>query len=188
MAPGVLITSFQPGGAKVESPTYSKTSMQSSLKMAVEEDSDHKPRVTAAVLPFSVEALMADKKPSKDRDISSPTVSPLAGSSHSPRMGSLSAAETPSSPLSLNSHFTVGAMVKLPEEALVKSESPDRERSPWIQSPRFSPSPPSKFCTRETPLFYSCSCINSLLPVDKFGNFFRLQSLYNCIVIVVYTV
>ncbi|CAN2388569.1 homeobox [Pristimantis euphronides] len=143
MAPGVLMTSFQLGGAKVESPTYSKTTMQTSLKMAVEEESDNKPRVNAAVLPFSVEALMADKKPGRDRDISSPTISPLAGTSQSPRMGSLAAAaaDTPSSPISLNSHFTVGGIMKLPEEALVKSESPERERNPWIQSPRFSPSP-----------------------------------------------
>ncbi|KAG9479730.1 homeobox protein MSX-1 [Eleutherodactylus coqui] len=139
MAPGVLMTSFQLGGAKVESPTHSKTTMQTSLKMAVEEESDNKPRVNAAVLPFSVEALMADKKPGRDRDISSP---PLAGTSQSPRMGSLAAAaDTPSSPISLNSHFTVGGIMKLPEEALVKSESPDRERNPWIQNPRFSPSP-----------------------------------------------
>ncbi|KAG8591405.1 hypothetical protein GDO81_000165 [Engystomops pustulosus] len=141
MAPGVLVTSFQLGGAKVESPSYSKTAMQqTSLKMAVEEEADNKPRVNAAVLPFSVEALMADRKPGRDRDISSPTLSPLAGTSHSPRMGSL-AADTPSSPISLNSHFTVGGIMKLPEEALVKSESPDRERSPWMQNPRFSPSP-----------------------------------------------
>ncbi|XP_040276501.1 homeobox protein MSX-1 [Bufo bufo] len=140
MAPGVLMTSLQLGGAKVESPTYSKTTMQTSLKMAVEEESDNKPRVNAAVLPFSVEALMADRRPGRDRDISSPTVSPLAGTSQSPRMGSL-AADTPSSPPLSHSHFTVGGIMKLPEEALVKSESPDRERSPWMQNPRFSPSP-----------------------------------------------
>ncbi|XP_073513460.1 homeobox protein MSX-1 [Phyllobates terribilis] len=143
MAPGVLMTSFQLGGATVESPIYSKTAMQTSLKMAVEEESDNKPRVNAAVLPFSVEALMADKKPGRDRDISSPSASPLAGTSQSPRVGSLAAtaADPPSSPISLNSHFTVGGIMKLPEEALVKSESPDRERNPWMQNPRFSPSP-----------------------------------------------
>ncbi|XP_056411107.1 homeobox protein MSX-1 [Hyla sarda] len=141
MAPGVLMTSFQLGGTKVESPTYSKTAMQTSLKMAVDEESDNKPRVNAAVLPFSVEALMADRKPGRERDISSPTVSPLAGTSQSPKMGSLAAPDTPSSPISLNSHFTVGGLMKLPEEALVKSESPDRERNPWMQNPRFSPSP-----------------------------------------------
>ncbi|XP_075044967.1 homeobox protein MSX-1 [Mixophyes fleayi] len=137
MAPGVVMTSFQLG-VKVENSSFSKTTMQTSLKMAVDEESD-KPRVNAAVLPFSVEALMADKKPSREREISSPGVSPLAGTSHSPRMGSLAALDNPCSPL--NSHFTVGGIMKLPEEALVKSESPDRQENPWIQSPRFSPSP-----------------------------------------------
>ncbi|XP_075705190.1 homeobox protein MSX-1 [Rhinoderma darwinii] len=146
MAPGVLMTSFQLGGAKVESPSFSKTTMQTSLKMAVEEDSDNKPRVNAAILPFSVEALMADKKPGRDRDIS-----PLAGTSQSPRMGSLAPADTPSSPISLN-HFTVGGIMKLPEEALVKSESPDRESNPWMQSPRFSPSPTRRMSPPACPL------------------------------------
>ncbi|KAM9329135.1 homeobox protein MSX-1 [Gastrophryne carolinensis] len=141
MAPGVLLTSAQPGATLQLSSPFS---MQTSLKMAVEEDCDHKPRTNAAILPFSVEALMADKKPSRDRDLSSPAVSPLAGTSHSPRMGSLAATEPPSSPLALsNSHYPVGSgIMKLPEEVLVKSESPDgQERSPWMQSPRFSPSP-----------------------------------------------
>ncbi|KAM4053776.1 homeobox protein MSX-1 [Anomaloglossus baeobatrachus] len=141
MAPGALITSFQLGGATVDSPRYSRAAMQTSLKMAVEEESESKPRVNAAVLPFSVEALMADRKPGRDRDLCSPAASPLPGTSHSPRMGSLPAADTPSPPIPLNSHFTVGGIMKLPEEALVKSESPDRERNPWMQNPRFSPSP-----------------------------------------------
>lgn len=141
MAPGVLVTSAQLG-VKVDNSSFSKTTMQTSLKMAVEEESE-KPRTNVAILPFSVEALMADRKPC--RDLSSPTVSPLVGTSHSPRMGSLAAIDTPSSPMSLNSHYSVGGIMKLPEEALVKSESPDREdRNPWIQTSRFSPSPTSK--------------------------------------------
>lgn len=148
MAPGLLLTSAQFGATlDRSSPVFSKTTMQTSLKMAVEEDCDTKPRANAAILPFSVEALMADRKPSRERDISSPAVSPLAGTSHSPRMGSLAAPETPSSPLSLSSsHYSVGGIMKLPEEALVKSESPDpgQDRNPWMQSPRFSPSPTSK--------------------------------------------
>ncbi|XP_077136247.1 homeobox protein MSX-1 [Ranitomeya variabilis] len=134
MAPGVLITS---GGATAESPKCSPAAMQTGLRMAVEEDSEPKPRV----LPFSVEALMADKKPARDRDISSPAAAPLAGTSQSPRVGCLPAAEPPSPPSSHNSHYTVGGILKLPEEALVKSESPERERGPWLQEPRFSPSP-----------------------------------------------
>ncbi|KAM4809205.1 homeobox protein MSX-1 [Rhinophrynus dorsalis] len=140
MAPGFVMSSFQ-FGVKVEETSFSKTKMQTNLKMAVDGDSD-KPKASAAILPFSVEALMADRKPVRDRDMSSPSVSPLASSSHSPRIGSLAVAETPNSPISLNSHFTVGGIMKLPEEALVKSESPDRqERNPWIQNARFSPSP-----------------------------------------------
>ncbi|XP_068123535.1 homeobox protein MSX-1 [Hyperolius riggenbachi] len=140
MAPGLLMTSAQLG-VKVENSPLSKATMQTSIKMAVEEESE-KPRANAAILPFSVEALMADRKPSRERDISSPAVSPLAGTSHSPRMGTLAAVDTPSSPMALNSHYTVGGIMKLPEEALVKSESPDRQdRNPWIQTARFSPSP-----------------------------------------------
>ncbi|KAM5194324.1 homeobox protein MSX-1 [Mantella aurantiaca] len=138
MAPGVLMTSAQLG-VKVENTSFSKPTMQTSLKMAVEEEIE-KPRTNVAILPFSVEALMADKKPG--RDLSSPAVSPMAGTSHSPRMGSLAAMDNPSSPMSLNSHYSVGGIMKLPEEALVKSESPDRQdRNPWMQSSRFSPSP-----------------------------------------------
>ncbi|XP_018423325.1 PREDICTED: homeobox protein MSX-1 [Nanorana parkeri] len=138
MAPGVLMTSAQLG-VKVENSSFGKATMQTSLKMAVEEEIE-KPRTNAAILPFSVEALMADKKPG--RDLSSPAVSPLAGTSHSPRMGSLAAIDTPGSPMSLNSHYSVGGIMKLSEEALVKSESPDgQDRNPWMQSSRFSPSP-----------------------------------------------
>ncbi|KAM4706439.1 homeobox protein MSX-1 [Discoglossus pictus] len=140
MAPGVVMNSLQLAG-KVEDPSISSfTKMQTNLKMGVHEDTD-KPKVSAAILPFSVEALMADRKPTRERDLSSPEVSPLAGSSHSPRMGSLAVMDTPSSPMSLSSHYSVGGLIKLPEEALVKSESPDRDRGAWIQSPRFSPSP-----------------------------------------------
>ncbi|XP_063807406.1 homeobox protein MSX-1 [Pseudophryne corroboree] len=140
MAPGAAVMTSLQIGAKVEKSPFSQSSMQTSLSMAVEAEID-KPRVNAAVLPFSVEALMADKKPGREREISSPAVSPLVGTSHSPRVGSLAAAETPCSPISLSSHFTVESIMKLPEEALVKSESPDRQEGPWIQSPRYTPSP-----------------------------------------------
>ncbi|NXG46420.1 HMGX7 protein, partial [Psilopogon haemacephalus] len=54
----------------------------------------------------------------------------------SPRLGALTA-EAPASPLPLGSHFSVGGLVKLPEDTLVKAESPEKqERSPWMQSPR----------------------------------------------------
>ncbi|XP_010581845.1 PREDICTED: homeobox protein MSX-1 [Haliaeetus leucocephalus] len=62
----------------------------------------------------------------------------------SPRLGALTA-EAPASPLPLGGHFSVGGLVKLPEDALVKAESPEKqERSPWMQSPRFSPPPPRR--------------------------------------------
>ncbi|KAM8939984.1 homeobox protein MSX-1 [Pelodytes ibericus] len=140
MAPGVLMTSFQLA-LKVEETSLTKGKMQTNLKLGVDQEGD-KPKVPPAILPFSVEALMADRKPSKERDHSSPAASPLAGTSQSPRIGSLAASETPNSPLSLNSHYTVGGMMKIPDEALIKSESPERQdRNSWIQNSRFSPSP-----------------------------------------------
>ncbi|PKK31069.1 msh homeobox 1 [Columba livia] len=43
------------------------------------------------------------------------------------------------------SSYTSARLVKLPEDVLVKSESPEKqERSPWMQSPRFSPPPPRR--------------------------------------------
>ncbi|KAG8453486.1 hypothetical protein GDO86_000206 [Hymenochirus boettgeri] len=127
MAPDLLMASFQ---VKVEESPVN--TMQAGVKGATGGD---KPKVPAAILPFSVEALMADRKPVREtREMYSPAGSPLAGTSHSPRMG-----ETPGSPLSLGSnHFTVGGIMKLPEDGLMKPESPERN---WIQSPRFSPSP-----------------------------------------------
>uniref|UniRef100_I3NB12 Homeobox protein MSX-1 n=1 Tax=Ictidomys tridecemlineatus TaxID=43179 RepID=I3NB12_ICTTR len=57
------------------------------------------------------------------------------------RPGSLGAPDAPSSPRPLG-HFTVGGLLKLPEDALVKAESPEKpERTQWMQSPRFSPPP-----------------------------------------------
>lgn len=57
------------------------------------------------------------------------------------RPGSLGAPDAPSSPRPLG-HFSVGGLLKLPEDALVKAESPEKlDRTPWMQSPRFSPPP-----------------------------------------------
>ncbi|NXD78944.1 HMGX7 protein, partial [Halcyon senegalensis] len=67
-----------------------------------------------------------------------------ARASLSPRVGALTA-EAPASPLPLGGPFSVGGLVKLPEDTLVKAESPEKqERSPWMQSPRFSPPPPRR--------------------------------------------
>ncbi|KAM9142329.1 homeobox protein MSX-1 [Pangshura tecta] len=159
MAPGVDMTTVQLGVKIEESPAsaFSKPSscVQASVAaMGGEEESD-KPKVSPpSLLPFSVEALMADhRKPGARESIAtSPegAVRLAAGTSThqslSPRAGSLSgAAETPASPLPINSHFSVGGLVKLPEDALVKSESPEKqERTAWMQNPRFSPPPPRR--------------------------------------------
>ncbi|TFK05934.1 5'-nucleotidase domain-containing protein 2 [Platysternon megacephalum] len=159
MAPGVDMTTVHLGVKIEESPAsaFSKPSscIQASVAaMGGEEESD-KPKVSPpSLLPFSVEALMADhRKPGARESIAtSPEGAvPLAAgtSTHqtiSPRVGSLSvAAETPASPLPINSHFSVGGLVKLPEDALVKSESPEKqERTAWMQNPRFSPPPPRR--------------------------------------------
>ncbi|XP_064367515.1 homeobox protein MSX-1 [Dromaius novaehollandiae] len=120
--------------------------------MGGEEEGD-KPKVSPSLLPFSVEALMADRRKPGGRE--APAGSPegaapplgagaAARASLSPRLGALTA-EAPASPLPLGGHFSVGGLVKLPEDALVKAESPEKqERSPWMQSPRFSPPPPRR--------------------------------------------
>lgn len=77
-------------------------------------------------LPFSVEALMADRTPCRsDR--------PEVGTSGSPRMDALV------SPLAVGSAFSVGGKMEM-----VKAESP--EQRSWMQSAGFPPSPPSKSC------------------------------------------
>uniref|UniRef100_A0A8C8VK00 Msh homeobox 1 n=1 Tax=Pelusios castaneus TaxID=367368 RepID=A0A8C8VK00_9SAUR len=146
MAPGADMTTAQIGGKSEAAPAFGQPGggLQA---MGGEEESD-KPKVAPSLLPFSVEALMADRRKPGGRDglATSPEVAvPLAaGASLSPRVGSLSV-ETPASPLPINSHFPVGGLVKLPEEALVKSESPEKqERTAWMQNPRFSPPPPRR--------------------------------------------
>ncbi|NWY17622.1 HMGX7 protein, partial [Aphelocoma coerulescens] len=90
--------------------------------------------------------LMADHRKPGGRDGPEgagppPGAGAAARSSLSPRLGALSA-EAPPSPLPLGGHFSVGGLVKLPEDTLVKAESPEKqERSPWMQTPRFSPPP-----------------------------------------------
>ncbi|XP_019409013.1 PREDICTED: homeobox protein MSX-1 [Crocodylus porosus] len=153
MAPGVAMSAAQSGVKLEEGPAsaFNKPGggggPGSAAAMGGEEESD-KPKVPPSLLPFSVEALMADRRRPGGRD---PEVAvPLgAGTSAqqalSPRLGSLAAAEAPASPLPINSHFAVGGLVPLPDEALVKEESPEKqERTAWMQSPRFSPTPPRR--------------------------------------------
>lgn len=115
--------------------------MQTSLSPAEETG---KPKV--AILPFSVEALMADRKPS--REVPSPDVpgTSQALQGKTSRMGSFGNLDSPVPGLSINSSFSVGDIMSMPEDVLIKPESPDsKERTSWIQNPRFSPTPPRKF-------------------------------------------
>lgn len=116
--------------------------MQTSLSPT--EDAG-KPKV--AILPFSVEALMADRKPS--REASSPDGPSVAGTSQSlgkgVRMGPFGGLDTSVPAIPMGSSFSVGELVNMQEDVLIKPESPDsQERTSWIQSPRFSPTPPRK--------------------------------------------
>lgn len=113
---------------------------QTSLSPAEEPE---KPKV--AILPFSVEALMADRRPS--REAHSPD---RAGTSQA-RLGPFSSLDTSALPMS--SSFTVGDIMNMPDDVLIKPESPDsKDRSSWIQSPRFSPTPPRRLSPPACPL------------------------------------
>ncbi|KAM4588891.1 homeobox protein MSX-1a [Odontesthes bonariensis] len=122
--------------------------MQTSLSPAEETS---KPKV--AILPFSVEALMADRKPS--REVSSPDAA--AGTSQvlgkGTRMGSFGGLDTSAPTLPMSTSFSVGEIMNMSEEVLIKPESPDsKERTSWIQSPRFSPTPPRRLSPPACPL------------------------------------
>uniref|UniRef100_A0A3B3UX65 Muscle segment homeobox 1a n=1 Tax=Poecilia latipinna TaxID=48699 RepID=A0A3B3UX65_9TELE len=109
MAPSIAMSALT-AGVKSEdlsprSALVNRGEMQTSLSPAEETG---KPKV--AILPFSVEALMADRKPSRE------VPSPDGGT----RMGAF---------------------------------SPDsQERTSWIQSPRFSPTPPRRLSPPACPL------------------------------------
>lgn len=157
MAPAADMTSL-PLGVKVEDSAFGKpagggagqgpAAATAAAAMGAEEEGA-KPKVSPSLLPFSVEALMADhRKPgAKESALAAPEGAQAAGGSVQPlgaRPGSLGAADAPSSPRPLG-HFSVGGLLKLPEDALVKAESPEKpERTPWMQSPRFSPPPASE--------------------------------------------
>ncbi|CAG5983078.1 unnamed protein product [Menidia menidia] len=123
--------------------------MQTSLSPAEETG---KPKV--AILPFSVEALMADRKPS--REVPSPDAA--AGTSQvlqgkGARMGSFGGLDTSVPALPMSTPFSVGEIMNMSEEALIKPESPDgKERTSWIQNPRFSPTPPRRLSPPACPL------------------------------------
>uniref|UniRef100_A0A3Q1EFG2 Muscle segment homeobox 1a n=1 Tax=Acanthochromis polyacanthus TaxID=80966 RepID=A0A3Q1EFG2_9TELE len=127
-----------------------KSDMQTSLSPAEETG---KPKV--AILPFSVEALMADRKPS--REVPSPDAQSVAGTSQAlgkgARMGSFGSLDAAAPALPMSSAYSVGELMNMPEDVLIKPESPDsKERSSWIQSPRFSPTPPRRLSPPACPL------------------------------------
>ncbi|XP_071303319.1 homeobox protein MSX-1 [Agelaius tricolor] len=153
MAPAVDMTAAPTGVRSDELPASAFSSpgggaLPVAAAMGGEEESD-KPKVSPSLLPFSVEALMADHRKPGGRDGPEgagppPGAGAAPRASLSPRLGALSA-EAPPSPLPLGGHFSVGGLVKLPEDTLVKAESPEKqERSPWMQTPRFSPPPPRR--------------------------------------------
>lgn len=149
MAPSIAMSALMAGLKTEELPArsllVSRGDMQTSLSPAEETG---KPKV--AILPFSVEALMADRKPS--REVASPACAAAAsvpGTSqviaNSPRMGALGGVDTSVPGLAM-SPFSVGDIMNMPEDVLMKADSPDsKERTSWIQSPRFSSTPPRKF-------------------------------------------
>lgn len=127
----------------------SRSDMQQTSLSPPEETA--KPKV--AILPFSVEALMADRKPS--RDLSSHDHSSVAGTSHAlgARMGSLSSLDSSVSSLGMGTSFSVGDIMNMQDDVLIKPESPDsKDRNSWLQNPRFSPTPPRRLSPPACPL------------------------------------
>ncbi|XP_063165918.1 homeobox protein MSX-1 [Candoia aspera] len=152
MAPGPAMTSVQCATRAEEPPAQALSKAVPGGAMRGEEEEEEeseKPR--AALLPFSVEALMADpRKPGSGPreglvERGGPSARPPGAPSPRPGRPSAAAPDRAASPLPLPSPFAVGAFVKVPEEALVKAESPEKaDRSPWRPARRFSPSPPRR--------------------------------------------
>ncbi|MED6280143.1 hypothetical protein CHARACLAT_007823 [Characodon lateralis] len=152
MAPSIAMSALT-AGVKSEdlsprSVLVNRGEMQTSLSPAEETG---KPKV--AILPFSVEALMADRKPS--REVPSPDGA--AGTSlalgKGTRMGAFAGLDASVSALPMSSAFSVGDIMNMSEDVLIKPESPDsQERTSWIPSPRFSPTPPRRLSPPACPL------------------------------------
>jgi hypothetical protein len=71
-------------------------------------------------------------------------------------MGSLSSLDNSVPSLTIGSPFSVGDIMNMQEDAMVKPESPEsQDRNTWIQSPRFSPTPPRK---RSLSMYPSMMC------------------------------
>ncbi|KAM3832107.1 homeobox protein MSX-1 [Vipera latastei] len=146
MAPGPAMTSVQCAARAEEPPAQarSKAAPGGAMRAEEEEEEEEGEKPRAALLPFSVEALMAEPRKAgsgaRERlaERGGHAARPPAAPSPRPRRAS-------ASPPALPSPFGAGAFVKVPEEALVKAESPEKaDRSPWRPAPRFSPSPPRR--------------------------------------------
>lgn len=147
MAPSTVMSTLT-AGLKTEdlSPRAAllgRDEMQTSLSPTEETG---KPKV--AILPFSVEALMADRKPSS-REVPSPDTASVAGTSQvlgkSARVSSFGGLDTSLPALPMSASFPMGDIMNMPDDVMIKPESPDtKERTSWLQSPRFSPTPPRK--------------------------------------------
>ncbi|XP_049645776.1 LOW QUALITY PROTEIN: homeobox protein MSX-1 [Suncus etruscus] len=127
-----------PLGVKVEDSAFGQapgaTATASGLGHDGRGTTGPKPKAAPSLLPFSVEALMADHRKPGPR-----TASPRPAESATARRPVRP--DAPASPRPLGP-FSVGGLLQLPEDALVKAESPERaERTPWMQNPRFSPTP-----------------------------------------------
>lgn len=145
MAPSTAMSALMAALKSEELPARSVL-LRGDMQTSLTPEETGKPK--AAILPFSVEALMADRKPS--REVASPAgATSVAGTSQvigsSPRMGALAAGDTSLPGLAM-SPFAVGDIMNVPEDVLMKADSPDsKERSSWIQTAPFSSTPPRKF-------------------------------------------
>ncbi|XP_076005721.1 homeobox protein MSX-1a [Genypterus blacodes] len=158
MAPSTAMSTLPAGLKSEELPPprsllgVGRGEMQTSLSPAEEPPAPAAGKPKVAILPFSVEALMADRKPS--RDLSSPDA---AGTSQAlgkgARMGSYGSLDTSVPALPMSTSFSVGDIMNMPDDVLIKPESPDsKDRASWIQSPRFSPTPPRRLSPPACPL------------------------------------
>ncbi|CAL8340840.1 unnamed protein product [Merluccius merluccius] len=170
MAPSAAMSTLTVG-LKTEDVPSPRSLLGGRSDMAQQTSLEETAKPKVAILPFSVEALMADRKPSRDlssltssssssssasshHDHSSVSVSG-AGTSHAlgVRMGPLPGLDSSVSPLGMGSPFSVGDIMNLQDDALVKPESPDgKDRNSWMQSPRFSPTPPRRLSPPACPL------------------------------------
>ena len=146
MAPSAAMSTLTVGLKTEDVPSRSLLVSRSDMQQTSLSPPEETVKPKVAILPFSVEALMADRKPS--RDLSSHDHSSVAGTSHAlgVRMGSLSNLDSSVSSLSMGSSFSVGDIMNMQDDVQIKPESPDsKDRNSWLQNPRFSPTPPRKF-------------------------------------------